>query len=395
MFALNAGQAAPAETVSAEKKPFAFISAPVLMNPTPEGVSVVCAINAPATGWVEYGETEALGLRCDEASQGFLAYEEKALRFRLKDLKPGKAYFYKVHAVQIDFDKGNKAHRKDAIATEVRTFRTLDPAAATASFTVWNDTHQNKATLEKLISLHREQPADFLMWNGDVTNDIPDEDLLISEYLNPAGLAYADSVPLFFSRGNHDVRGRAARLLSHYAPGLEGSYHYSFRQGPIAFVVLDTGEDKPDEFPAYAGLNNFAEHRRNQRQWLEKAIEDPQFKSAPFRIAIMHIPLFWDREVPKEWPSIWGGHNGWICEDGRKQWHDLLEKAGIKFIVSGHTHSNQWFPPNANHSYGQLIGGGPKPDKATVIQIKADAKELTVFVKDLAGKSLLNETFKA
>ncbi|RYD72466.1 MAG: hypothetical protein EOP84_23125, partial [Verrucomicrobiaceae bacterium] len=386
---------AAAAVTPAHAKDFAFVSAPVLLNPEPESVSLVFAISAPATGWVEYGETEALGQRCNAASEGLLPYESKALRFQLTGLKPGRTYFYRVQAVPVRFETAYKIHRGPAIASEVRSFRTLDPSAATANFTVWNDTHQNKETLRQLIAQHRARPADLLLWNGDVTNDITTEELLIQEYLSPAGEAHADSIPVFFSRGNHDVRGEAARLLSQYAPGLGGAYHYTFRQGPVAALVLDTGEDKPDETPAYAGLNDFASHRAAQRQWLERAIEDPVFKSAPFRIAFMHIPLFWDQEVPENWLKVWGGHNGWICEDGQKQWHDLLEKAGIRFIVSGHTHRYAWFPPNGAHSYGQLIGGGPKPEQATIIRIQADGSELRLTVADLAGKEVFRESFKA
>ncbi len=386
---------ANAASTTTPPQPFAFASAPVLLNPTEDGVSLVCAVNAPATGWVEYGETEALGQRCNGGAEGFLPYEEKALRFQLEGLKPGKKYFYRVHAVAVHFETAYKVQRGAAIASEVRSFRTLDSSADTTSFTVWNDTHQNKETLRQLIAQHRENPADFLVWNGDVTNDVITEEILIQEYLSPAGEAHADTTPVFFSRGNHDVRGQAARLLSQYAPGLGGKYHYTFRQGPVAAVVLDTGEDKPDDLPVYAGLNNFAAHRAEQRQWLERAIEDPAFKSAPFRIAIMHIPLLWDGEVPERWLEVWGGFKGWICEDGRKQWHELLEKAGVRFIISGHTHRHAWFPANAAHSYGQLTGGGPKPEQATIIRVEADARELRLIVRSLSGEVLLRESFKA
>ncbi|MGV3533158.1 MAG: metallophosphoesterase [Chthoniobacteraceae bacterium] len=387
-------RAAATEAASTDV-PFAFASAPVLLNATGDGVSVICALNGPGTGWVEYGETEALGQLCDGAVQGFLPFEAKALRFRLEGLKPGKEYFYRVHAVAVKFETAYKVHRGAAVTTPIRSFRTLNPAAETASFTVWNDTHQNKETLRQLIALHRQEPGDFLVWNGDITNDVTTEQLLIDEYLNPAGEAYADSTPLFFSRGNHDVRGEAARLLADYAPGLGGAYHYVFRQGPVGCLVMDTGEDKPDETPTYAGLNDFAAHRTAQRHWLERAIQDPAFSSAPFKIAIMHIPLVWDGDVPPNWPSVWGGHHGWVCEDGRRKWHDLLEKAGIRLIISGHTHCPAWFPPNAEHSYAQFTGGGPKPEQATILRLHADAKEMRVRVTDLTGRARFDEKFTA
>ena len=42
---------------------------------------------------------------------------------------------------------------------------------------------------------------------------------------------------------------------------------------------MDTGEDKPDDAPAYAGLNDFDAYRTQQQAWLAKAIEDLQFKA--------------------------------------------------------------------------------------------------------------------
>lgn len=45
-------------------------------------------------------------------------------------------------------------------------------------------------------------------------------------------------------------------------------------------------------------------------------------------------------------------------EDARTRWHDLLIKGKIDMIISGHDHKSVYFPPNAEHPYGQLIGGG-------------------------------------
>ncbi len=371
-------------------------SAPVLLNPAPDGVSVVCALRKPATGWVEYGETAALGQRCDARANGFLAYDEQVLAFRLEGLRPGATYFYRVHGVAVEFNPaGRRAQRGAAEATPVRSFRTLDPAAATARLTIWNDTHENKETVRALAARHRELPGDVLLWNGDVTNDIVSDAMLRDEYLNPGGEAFAATVPYFLGRGNHDVRGRAARRLAEIVPGPGGRYFHVFRQGPLACLVLDTGEDKPDATPSYAGLNDFAALRREQRAWLARAIKDPVFASAPFRIACLHIPLVWDNPVPENWLKVWGGFKGWVCEDGREQWQDLLEQAGVRLLVSGHTHTPAWFPPAAGRSFGQLIGGGPLPAQATTIRLDADARELRFAVENLERKVLFQGTLKA
>ncbi len=373
-----------------------WAAAPVLLNPASDGVCVVCALQQPATGWVEYGETAELGQRAEAQSNGFLAFEDKALAFRLERLRPGTTYYYRVHAVAVTFNlSGRRAERGATEVTATRSFRTLDPGAATARLTIWNDTHENKATVRALAARHREIPGDVLVWNGDVTNDIVSEELLLDEYLNPGGEAFAATVPYFLGRGNHDVRGRAARRLGQYVPGPGGRYFHTFRQGPVACLVLDTGEDKPDATPAYAGLNDFAALRREQRAWLARAIQDPVFATAPFRIACLHIPLVWENPVPENWLKVWGGFKGWVCEDGREQWQDLLEQAGVRLVISGHTHTPAWFPPRAGRSFGQLIGGGPLPPQATTIRIDADARELHFAVENLKRKVLFQNTLKA
>jgi predicted phosphodiesterase len=369
--------------------PFALASAPVLLNPTTDGVTVVCLVNAPATGWVEYGPSEALGTHADGADAGLLPYAERMLSVRLTGLKPGQTYYYRLHAVAVDFRSAYDASRGAEIQSDVRSFRTLDPDAAAATFTVWNDTHQNKTTVAALIAALRQSPTDFLFWNGDITNQIDDEATILREFVNPTGTAYADAVPLFLGRGNHDVRGKYARHLSRYVAGPGGAYYYQFRHGPLAVLVMDTGEDKPDGNREYTGLVSFADYRTTQQKWLVTAIEDPQFKSAPFRVAFLHIPLFVSGFVP-DTPT---GYRGNVCEDGRAKWHDLLVRGKVDLVISGHTHRHGWFPATPDRPYGQLIGGGPKPAQATSITASADASKMEFVMKDLQGKVLAREAF--
>ena len=84
-----------------------------------------------------------------------------------------------------------------------------------------------------------------------------------------------------------------------------------------------------------------------------------------------------------------------MCEDGRHQWHDLLEKAGVRFVISGHVHRPAWFPPRAEHAYGQLPAGGPIPEEASVVRVEADREELRLTVSNLGGEVLIREGFKA
>ncbi len=364
---------------------FALASPPVLQHPTPEGMSVVWAVNGPATGWVEYGESESLGRRAMGSVQGLMPFDDRVQKVRLSGLRPGTRYFYRVCACPILFKNAYSIQRGDAVMSPIHQFTTPDPAARSTTFAVINDTHEVRETLEGLGSLMRSRPTESLIWNGDIFNDIRSEDQIAAQVLAPGGQALAAEVPLLPVRGNHDVRGVKARLLDRYFDLPAGLWHYTVRQGPVAFVVLDTGEDKPDDAPVYAGLNDFAAHRTAQAEWLRQAIRRKEFRSAAFRVALMHIPLLWkDYTRP-----------GWFCGDGKAKWHDLLVQAKVHLVISGHTHEPGWFPARSQAPYAQLVGGGPKPGAATLIRGEVQGKELTLTMLDLQGAELGCHRLKA
>lgn len=386
-FLAGSGAAAGAAALAAyaaagrtERGPFRFLSPPVLTNPAPQAVSVLWATSGPATGWVEYGETPQLGRRACGEDQGLLPYDERVFKLRLGGLQAGRRYFYRVRAVPIDFRDAYDIRRQEAaaLASPIFSFTTPDPAAPTAHFTVWNDTHEQPDTLAALHQAHLRDPGDFLLLNGDVTNDIYDERAMVEQFLAPAGLPVAARTPYHFVRGNHDVRGPAARCLPRFTDVPQGCYYYSFRQGPLAAVVLDTGEALPDEHPAYGGLNAFAEFRARQAAWLAQEIQRPEFRTAPFRVLFCHIPLWWTDETD---PVNY-------CADGRARWHDLLVEGGVQLVISGHTHQAAWLPPDAARPYGQLIGGGPEPEIATYLRGQATGRRLTLTLHRLGGEVL-------
>ncbi|MFN7138277.1 MAG: metallophosphoesterase, partial [Limisphaerales bacterium] len=205
---------------------FRLLSAPVLLNPTSNSVTVLVAVSGHATGWVEFGKTKALGSTCDGEVGGMRPFHDRFLRFEITGLTPGMRYFYRVHVCPTTFENAYRIKRGTPIASEVFSFQTLNPSAASASFTCWNDTHENRQTLSQLAETLQKNPTDFLLWNGDITNDIHREEQLLEQFVDPAGKPFAASTPLFLGRGNHDIRGRDARLLSQLITGPGGRYYY-------------------------------------------------------------------------------------------------------------------------------------------------------------------------
>lgn len=360
------------ETPKPPPAPLAGTTPPVLQNMSETAATVFWSASRPATGWVEFGETEALGQIASGAEGGLLPYDPRVLRVRLTGLRPGRKYFYRTQTAPVDFAGPYDIRRGEAVASPIHRFTTFNAAAEQVNFVVWNDTHQNNVTLAKLARYLPDFPADFLLWNGDIFNDVRDDDMLIAETLHPAGQEYAATRPLVFARGNHDVRGAQARSLGRALEAPEGKYYFAFRQGPVALVVLDTGEDKADSHPEYGGLGDFTSYRAEQRAWLAHALDQAEFRTAPFRVLVTHIPLRGFEE----------------SKDSRAKWEALLRPARFDFAFSGHTHRHAYNEPSPEQPWPLLVGGGPKPEAATFIHVQGTAAALHVRMYDLERKEL-------
>ena len=78
--------------------PAPFDSEPTLQAPTSNGVTIVVAVKAPCTAWVEYGPTEALGQRADDSRHGLLPLNDRVHSITLTGIAPGATCFYRVVA---------------------------------------------------------------------------------------------------------------------------------------------------------------------------------------------------------------------------------------------------------------------------------------------------------
>lgn len=369
-----------AQSSASEPPPSAgltFTTPPSLQNPSATAVTVAIGVSGPSTAWVEYGATEQLGSLASGTRHGLKPYDALSHQIRIEGLRPGQRCFYRVHAGAIDFRNAYDIRRGETIATDIFSFRTFDPSATEARFVVWNDTHENATTLARLMERTAPLPADFRVWNGDVTNDNYREERMVAHYIGAGNQPLSRESPLLFVRGNHDARGPVARSLPRFQETPGGLSYYSFRHGPLAGVVLDSGEDKPDSHPVYAGLGDFTSFYREQAAWLEQELKKPHLLQARFRVAFSHIPFWWqDRGFAGD------------ANDPRSEWHRLLAKAQFAAVVSGHTHRHAFFPPDERKPYAQMIGGGPRPEAATLIQGAVTAEALSLTMTNLEGREL-------
>ena len=125
-------------------------SPPVLQHPSATAVTVIWAVSAPATGWVEYGPTPELGRRAELPVYGLNPYDHASCRRGSRGLRRGSGVFYRVVCVPVDFKGPYKIVRGEAVIGEIQEFMPPNPAADRATFAVINDTHEHADTLAVL-----------------------------------------------------------------------------------------------------------------------------------------------------------------------------------------------------------------------------------------------------
>lgn len=383
-------------------------SPPVVQNATPGGFTVAWQVGAPATGWVEWGYDARLGRHAVPAHHGLVGMDERFLSVRVTGVDPGRPVFYRVGAAPIRYENAYKVHRGEAVVGPVRELRLPDPGAERAELAFVNDTHENAATLARLAQRIGAADPDLLVWNGDTCNDFYDDNRLGEIVLGPGADAqdaaaggWASTRPLLFVPGNHDIRGPRARTLPQALTpwaseagdpaGLTtaawggGRYCFALRHGPVAIIGLDTGEDKPDRRAVFAGLAAYEPYREAQRDWLAQVLERPEIAGAPHLVALCHIPL----------NGLPGQNDGQSDEDyarysgqGNALWSPLLNDAGCALVISGHTHRFRIDNPQGERSFHQVVGGGPQPERATLLRLSATADKLTLVGEDLDGNEI-------
>ena len=344
----------------------------VLMAPRADGVEAVWAVSELCKGKLEWESNDATNGTVAIDRFGFVPQSSDVLRVRLEGLKAGKSY--RVRAVTIAAADGRTE------TSGWKSFRTLDPSSTKTTFTVWNDTHVNNETIQKL---HEVTPAaDFLFWNGDTCNDWKSPELLVPTLLNPGGCDITQGRPLLLSWGNHDVRGPHAYEMPRMIATPNGRPFYAFRAGPVAAICLHTGEDKPDDHPSFGGRVAFDALRREQAAWLAETIRQPEFRDAPYRVVFCHIPLRWLNEQAPDYAN--GGFDHFSLRS-REAWHASLVEWKTQLVISGHTHRNALIAANEQFPYAQLTGGGPQLKAATWMHGEATGEELKIRVTGLDG----------
>jgi len=348
-----------------------FLTEPYLQNPQTDAMTVMWITNKNCHSWVEYGENGVLSEKADMKLYGLVQANNRIQKIRLEHLKPGTKYSYKVISRDILRFEPYKVVYGDTIESGVFSFTTPVTLDKDVTLLIMNDIHGDSHTIPTLLDLNGNQPYDFVFFNGDMLSYLKDESQIISSLIKPASAAFASGTPFMYVRGNHETRGVFARNFYNYVDN-DGSY-FSFTRGPAFFIVLDTGEDKPDNNMEYSGLAAFEQYREKEALWLEKQLKSDACKKAKFKVVLMHIPHYHSGD----------GYGTMQC---RKLFGPLFNKYKVDVSISGHTHKYGIFDPvKGEHHFPMIIGGGSKEGTRTLIRLTIDEKVLKLSMLNDAG----------
>ncbi len=316
-----------------QEEPFKISHGPYLQGLTENEVTLVWTTNRKAISWVELAPDDSTHFYLTERprfyneSYGFKVVDS-VHTVKLTGLKPNTSYRYRIYSQEVLSFVGTKVLYGTIAASDVYRkqplkFTTSNPSKDNVSFLMVNDIHGNNELLENLLKGTDWGKTDLVFFNGDMTNDIRSEEQLFGDFLDKAVELFASETPFYYARGNHETRGNFATTFPRYFPTPTNQLYYTFVQGPVCFVVLDCGEDKPDSDMEYSGIVSFDNYRSQQAEWLKKTLKEPAFQNAPFRVVLVHMPPF-------------GGWHG--EQEVADKFVPLLENAGIDVMLCGHLH---------------------------------------------------------
>ncbi len=298
---------------------------PWVTNVSDSSLTVLWTGTQPGMGWVE-------------TSDGVRKYDTFAGRrtfglfhsVRLTGLPRGGDICYRVGG-QVLTDDSNPRYPVfgEEYAGEWHTVRTYDSEAGECHFAVMNDIHMDTTAYKSLVSQIRPEETDFILLNGDIisTGNYVREDYVKWEIQPLSGISAV--LPVQFSRGNHEGRGTGIEYLPSLFPNdVSEAFYYTFRQGPVAFIVLDGGETGPDRSLLYCGEEQFTDYIEEQLEWARKAVTEPSFKDAPVKVCIVHSPMIDSPEKDKLRVQRYLNHHV----------VPLLNEAGIDLMIGADLH---------------------------------------------------------
>ncbi len=350
---------------------FTITHGPYIQNLNSEGVTIIWSTNKPAVPGVYLSSSNGTRKFIQNSHDGLIDGGDLIHKVRIEGLEPGNTYNYEINSVQILKFQAYRIYYGDTLTGKPISFRTFPLSSENVNFTVINDVHNDSKKLASYLKKGNAPEQDFYFFNGDMVNFFQKRDELFEGFIDTAAAYFAMSRPFFFVRGNHETRGLLARELKNYFDFKDNRYYHSFTYGPVHFIILDSGEDKPDDNKYYYGLADYDAYRLEELEWLKKEIISKEFRNAKYRVVIIHMPII---KQDDQW------HGMQFLADN---YGPVLHKAGIDLMISGHLHRGPVFLEKGKSGFNYPVLINSHKD---FVEVNADSKEIKATVKNMEGE---------
>ena len=281
--------------------------------------------------------SEVPGMAWVELEDGRMLYETFAgrrifgrlHRVKVEDLQRGDVVRYRIGGQNLKDDSSpyNPVFG-DSYEGDWHSVKTFDSKVSSCRFSVFNDIHMRTDKYAALASQIDSAKTDFIFLNGDIVsagNYVMDT--LVRYAVEPLG-SLVNGIPLQYTRGNHEGRGNNVPLVADVFPRSGAPFYYTFRQGPVAFIVFDAGETNAKRSALYSGAEVFEDYLNEQIEWAREAVREPLFRKAPVKVCLIHVPMI---DHPDKTDYLL---QRWLNE------HivPLLNKAGIDLMIGADLH---------------------------------------------------------
>ena len=316
------------------------------------GVTIVWVTDVPGISYVEmatdstdhfYSKTRK---RYYAAEAGRRILTDSVHCVRIRGLKPDSKYRYRVVTQALkdwcndDWVTLGGLAWSDVWKKKPYEFKTYPEKPREITFLVLNDIHERPQFMKELCKNVDLKKLDFVLLNGDMSNRIRSQKHIMDAYLDTCVSMFATDVPLFFNRGNHELRGEFADYLNRYFPTNNGKYYRLQHVAGVDFLFIDSGEDKPDADLEYCGIVECDQYREEQERWLRSLQEEKKIGKYPI-VVFSHMP-----------PTLKNWHGPLHMQETLTP---ELTKMNVSVMLSGHLHRFDYQEPNEVINFPNLV----------------------------------------
>lgn len=326
--------------------------------------TVIWSTTLPGTGYVTY-TYEGKEYTVKDEKNAALRTEDSVHSVRIpKKHLDGNTYTY--HSQHIATKRAYVSVKGRTVSSDPVEFKGYSGQDEIHAM-ILSDIHENPLNAQKAVDCF-DIPADLLIMNGDEVSMMTSE-RNFKQVLQYAYRFSGGSIPIIYTRGNHENRGEYGSDAIDIFKTTTGGLYYTCSYGPLQFICLDSGEDKSDDDWTYGGLVDYTAYVARETEWMKSLTPDEE---AQYRIAVSHIPHLKNR---------YGN-----------DWSEILTQLGVDLFIGGHKHRIhfEWNSKDETPFYQMLDGGKNGNDRyiATMLTIKEGQIDVLAYDnnKELRGE---------